>query len=135
MLHFSIRLQLLLAVSLSGCTKGPRFLPAAPRPLPAVNRVLIISVDGLRPDLALCADTPCLHRLLNQGCFTFWARTTEMSITLPSHTSMLTGVTPQRHRVTWNTDQKPPQQYPNFPTLFEIAHGGRVHHGHGGWQV
>jgi len=116
-----IRLLVLLVVGFSSCSKAARFMPAAPRPIAAVNRVLIISVDGLRPDLALRADTPCLHRLLKGGCFTFWARTTEMSITLPSHTSMLTGVTPKRHHVTWNSDQLPPQQYPAVPTLFEIA--------------
>ncbi len=64
---------------------------------------------------------PRLRRLLTEGCFTFSARTTEVSITLPSHTSMLTGVTPQKHKVTWNSDQPPPQKYPAFPTLFEMA--------------
>lgn len=98
-----------------------QFRPAAARPVPEVNRVLIISVDGLRPDLALRANTPRLHLLLSEGCFTFWARTTEVSITLPSHTSMLTGVTPAKHKVTWNSDQPPPQRYPAYPTLFEMA--------------
>lgn len=117
----SFSLLLVLTAFLAGCSKATQFRPAAARPLPAVDRVLIISVDGLRTDLALRADTPRLRLLLAAGCFTFWARTTEVSITLPSHTSMLTGVTPKKHKVTWNTDQAPPQRYPAYPTLFEMA--------------
>lgn len=90
-------------------------------PVPAVQRVVIISIDGLRPDVLLLADTPNLHALAHEGSYTFWARTTEMSVTLPSHTSMLTGVTPARHGVTWNADLLGPQKYPKVPTLFELA--------------
>jgi predicted AlkP superfamily pyrophosphatase or phosphodiesterase len=92
------------------------------RPIPAIHKVVIISIDGLRPDLALRANTPNLHALMNIGSFTFWARTTAESVTLPSHTSMLTGVTPVNHGIQWNADLplKHPV-YPNFPTLFELA--------------
>jgi predicted AlkP superfamily pyrophosphatase or phosphodiesterase len=92
------------------------------RPVPAIQRVLIISIDGLRPDLALRADTPNLHAMLNDGSFTFWARTTAESVTLPSHTSMLTGVTPVRHGIQWNSDLPLIHPvYPAYPTLFELA--------------
>jgi predicted AlkP superfamily pyrophosphatase or phosphodiesterase len=93
------------------------------RPVPAIKRVMIVSIDGLRPDLALRADTPNIHALMQAGSFTFWARTTEISITLPSHVSMLTGVTPAKHHVDWNADVPPGRDpYPAVPTLFEIAH-------------
>jgi arylsulfatase A-like enzyme len=85
--------------------------------------VLVISVDGLRPDLLLRSDTPNMHRLFEGGCYTFWARTVPQGITLPSHTSMLTGVTPRRHGIEWNRDLplfRP--VYPSYPTLFELAH-------------
>jgi arylsulfatase A-like enzyme len=98
----------------------PRGNPAS---APADKRVLIISVDGLRPDLALRAETPTLHGLLKHGSFSFWARTTAVSVTLPSHTSMLTGVVPGKHGIEWNDDlplKKP--IYPRWPTLFEVAH-------------
>src|SRR5215218_9262130 len=88
-----------------------------------LRRVLVISVDGLRPDLLLRSDTPNMHRLFQNGCYTFWARTVPQGITLPSHTSMLTGVTPRRHGIEWNRDLplfRP--VYPSFPTLFELAH-------------
>jgi predicted AlkP superfamily pyrophosphatase or phosphodiesterase len=97
-------------------------LHAADRPVPQISRVLIVSVDGLRPDLALRADTPTIHTLIKEGSFTFWARTTGESVTLPSHTSMLTGVTPVRHTIQWNMDLPLMHPiYPAFPTLFELA--------------
>ena len=67
------------------------------RPVPGIDHVLIISVDGLRPDVLLRADTPNMHTLFHNGSFTFWARTTAQSITLPSHVSMLTGVVPEKN--------------------------------------
>jgi predicted AlkP superfamily pyrophosphatase or phosphodiesterase len=92
------------------------------RPIPGIQKVLIVSIDGLRPDLALRADTPTIHQLIKDGSFTFWARTTAESVTLPSHTSMLTGVTPVRHTIQWNMDLPLEHPiYPAFPTLFELA--------------
>jgi predicted AlkP superfamily pyrophosphatase or phosphodiesterase len=103
-------------------------IPPTPAPVsaatrPTSNRVLIISVDGLRPDLLLRAQAPNLRRLLDESSFTLWARTTAQSITLPSHTSMLTGVTPNVHQVFWNQDLPFSEPvYPAVPTLFELAH-------------
>jgi predicted AlkP superfamily pyrophosphatase or phosphodiesterase len=90
---------------------------------PAVaSRVAIISIDGLRPDVALRADMPHLRSLMARGSFTFWANTTDVAITLPSHTSMLTGVTPEKHGIHYN-DDKPTNKpdHPLVPTLFELA--------------
>jgi len=92
------------------------------RPVPGIDHVLIISVDGLRPDVLLRADTPNMHALFHNGSFTFWARTTAQSITLPSHVSMLTGVVPEVHAVLWNSDMPFSEPvYPAVPTLFELA--------------
>ncbi len=92
------------------------------RPIPAIKRVMVVSVDGLRPDLALRADTPTMHALMQAGAFTLWAQTTESSITLPSHVSMLTGVTPKKHKIDWNAEVPAGRDpYPAVPTLFELA--------------
>jgi arylsulfatase A-like enzyme len=88
-------------------------------PIPALSHVLILSVDGLRGDVALRASAPTLRALLARGSFTMWARTTDLAVTLPSHTSMLTGVPPEKHRVDWNDDQ--PGRFPAWPTLFMLA--------------
>jgi len=94
----------------------------ASRPVPAISRVLIVSIDGLRSDLLLRADAPTLHGLVNRGAFTMWARTTALAVTLPSHVSMLTGVTPAKHGIEWNTALPLSRQiYPAWPTLFELA--------------
>lgn len=92
------------------------------RPVDEIHRAVVISVDGMRPDVMLRADAPNLRSLMNRGSFTFWAWTTEISITLPSHTSMMTGCIPEHHGILFNDDGPQPQAYPNVPTLFELAH-------------
>ena len=92
------------------------------RPVAAVKRVLVVSMDGLRPDLMLLADAPNLRGLMKRGSYTMWARTTPNSITLPSHISMMTGVTPRRHEIEWNRDlDLSVPIFPRVPTLFEAA--------------
>src|SRR5262245_50797251 len=89
------------------------------RAVEAIDRVLIISIDGLRPDLLLRAFMPRVRGLCSEGCFTFWAETTPEAYTLPCHITMLTGVSSERHGVTWNNYIE--ESYPNVPTLFEMA--------------
>ena len=92
---------------------------AAQPPDRPARHVLVVSVDGLRPDLLLRADAPNARALMSRGSFTLWARTVEEGYTVPSHVSMLTGVTPARHGVTW--DNHIEDAYPAVPTLFELA--------------
>lgn len=91
------------------------------RPIAEIKRVLIISVDGMRPDLLLRGNTPNLHQLFENGSFSFWARTTEVSITLPSHVSMLTGVTPDKHGISWNGDEHNDAN-PKYENILDLAH-------------
>lgn len=103
--------------------------PVTPAHLPAggsVKHVLVISVDGLRPDLLMLADVPHIRGLCRSGSYTFWATTTEVAVTLPSHVSMMTGVVPDRHGVWWNYElYSDYMRYPAVPTLFELAkHAG-----------
>jgi predicted AlkP superfamily pyrophosphatase or phosphodiesterase len=115
------RIAVLIALLFSPIVFAQTTKPAS-QPATA-PRVLIVSIDGLRPDVALRARMPYLRGLMDAGCFSFWARTTVVAITLPSHVSMLTGVTPRRHEIEWNRDLplKEPV-YPLYPTLFEVAH-------------
>lgn len=99
-------------------------VPIAPpaRPIAGVAHVVIISVDGLRPDRLLLADAPVLRGLITTGTYSMWARTTAVAVTLPSHTSMLTGVTPRKHKIEWNRDLPLREPvYPVVPTIFEMA--------------
>jgi predicted AlkP superfamily pyrophosphatase or phosphodiesterase len=100
---------------------GPSFAQTT-KPVPAAERVIIMSIDGGRPDVVLRANTPNVRRLCTEGSFTFWARTTELSNTLPSHASMITGVTPEKHGITFNKDVPEEELfYPEYPTIFELA--------------
>ncbi|MEJ7590779.1 MAG: ectonucleotide pyrophosphatase/phosphodiesterase [Planctomycetaceae bacterium] len=97
----------------------PRPPTLVPRPVPAIDRVLIISVDGLRPDLLLRGEMPRVRGLCKTGSFSFWAETTPEAYTLPCHVSMLTGTPSEKHGVTWNEYME--ESYSNVPTLFEVA--------------
>lgn len=113
-----LALYILLAPSFVQAQETGTTRPASAK----AERVLIISVDGLRPDVMLRAKTPVLRSLMEAGSFSMWARTTEASVTLPSHTSMITGVKPERHGVDWNGDLKPEEQkYPKVPTILDLA--------------
>jgi predicted AlkP superfamily pyrophosphatase or phosphodiesterase len=92
------------------------------RPVPQVGRVMVVSIDGLRPDVLLRANAPNLHKLTESGAFTYWAQTVPIAVTLPAHTSMLTGVSVERHRINFNDDRATTRPfYPTAPTLFEVA--------------
>ena len=93
-------------------------------PALASRHVVVVSLDGLRPDVGLRANMPALRALMNRGSFTMYATTTDVAITLPSHTSMLTGVPPEQHGITYNADPRPADKpVPDWPTLFETAYG------------
>lgn len=91
-------------------------LPAAP-----VEHVVIVSMDGGRPDVILTSNTPNIHELAAQGAYTWFAQTVNPSITLVSHSSMLTGCLPAKHGITWNDKFRPEAGYVKTSTCFEIA--------------
>src|SRR5688572_28048191 len=62
------------------------------RPIQPIERVLIISVDGMRPDLLMRANAPVMQSVLHRSSYTLHARTVDEGYTVPSHVSMLTGV-------------------------------------------
>ena len=86
------------------------------------EHVVVISVDGLRPDAIERFSPPSIVRLARQGAASLTAQTIVPSQTLPSHTSMLTGTEPAAHGITWNTDLTVVRgrEMP-VPTIFGIA--------------
>ena len=96
-------------------------LTITPTPAPLARRVLILSIDGLRPDAISLAPMPTLTALMYSGAYTLSARTIYPSSTLPSHTSMLSGLCPKKHGVNWN-DYLPENGYAQVTDLFDIAH-------------
>ena len=87
---------------------------------PRAKHVFIISFDGGKPSVMQKSRMPVLNDVIKQGAHTWSARTTFPSITLTSHTSMLTGVGPGKHKVLWNT-WKPENGMVPVPTIFKLA--------------
>lgn len=94
--------------------------PPTSTPKPAIQRVLIISIDGLRPDAMLMVPTPNLTALMKSGAYTLNAQTIHPSATLPAHSSMLTGLCPDQHGVLWN-DYIPENGYAKGTSIFALA--------------
>lgn len=89
--------------------------------------VVVISIDGLRPDAIEWADARTLGKLLREGAYSLSARTILPSKTLPSHASMLTGVEPEVHGISWNDDRSSETGVIGVPTVFELAHARGNH--------
>lgn len=87
---------------------------------PRVRHVFIISYDQGNPELIRTNDLPMFHQMVKEGAHTWEAYTIVPSITLPSHTSMLTGVGIQKHQVTWNS-YVPTNGFVKVPTIFSMA--------------
>lgn len=103
-------------------TATPTLEPTlTPTPAPLTRRVLILSIDGFRPDAIPLAPMPTLMELMNQSAYSLTAQTIYPSATLPSHTSMLSGQCPDKHSVLWN-DYIPENGYAQVTDLFDIAH-------------
>ncbi len=88
------------------------------------EHVFIISFDGGKPTVMQESKMPELMSLVGQGACTWQAQTTFPSITLTSHTSMLTGVSPEKHKVYWN-EWEPERGMVTVPTIFALA---KKHH-------
>ena len=83
-------------------------------------RVLIISEDGLRPDLVQSMHLPWHEALYHSGAYSWKARTIRTASTLPAHASMLSGVDVDAHGLTWN-NWKPARGYIKSQTIFGEA--------------
>lgn len=102
-------------------TRTPEPSPT-PTPEPAtLNKIILISIDGLRPDALALADTPTLDALRAAGAYSPTAQAVLPSVTLVNHASMLGGMAPEKHGITWNVFD-PESGKIAGPTLFSVAH-------------
>jgi predicted AlkP superfamily pyrophosphatase or phosphodiesterase len=88
----------------------------------ADRHVVIVTIDGLRPDAITDADMPHLARLMREGAATRTARSSDPPLTLPSHFSMVTGQSPGRHGIRKNATLS---RDPAGATLFTVLHDAR----------
>ena len=62
-----------------------------------MSKVILISIDGMRPDGLLNCGNDYLGELMKKSSYTFNAQTVYPSITLPCHLSMFHSIPPERH--------------------------------------
>jgi predicted AlkP superfamily pyrophosphatase or phosphodiesterase len=111
---------------MAGCGSA-QYLVGPPRPVAnfpsqsLTRHVILVSIDGLRPDAIAAFNAPTLQRLTREGSYTLLASTIMPSKTLPSHTSMLTGEPPERHGVLWNTTITADRDRIEQPNVFSVA--------------
>ncbi|HYA89427.1 MAG TPA: ectonucleotide pyrophosphatase/phosphodiesterase [archaeon] len=115
----------------SGQSARAQSAPAKP-----IEHVIIISVDGLKPQSYTEPDThglkvPTLREIVSHGAWSSGAMPVMPSVTYPSHTSMVTGVHPGLHGIFTNTAWDPLEKnYAGYrwyeedirvPTLWQVA--------------
>jgi len=112
--------------------------------------VLLISIDGLRPGDVLKADKrglaiPNLRRFVTHGAHASGVTGVLPTLTYPSHTTLLTGVSPARHGIVANNSFDPMQVNQGgwtwyasdikVPTLWEKASEAGLSTGNIHWPV
>ncbi|MES2276004.1 MAG: ectonucleotide pyrophosphatase/phosphodiesterase [Bacteroidota bacterium] len=101
------------------------------RTLAQVKHVILISIDGLHPDMYLDKSwpTPNLRYLMRQGTYADHLLSVFPAYTYPSHTAMLTGALPARSKITYNQPVNDRSgnwnwyaRYIKVPTLWQELH-------------
>jgi len=85
-------------------------LPAGAEP---AGRVVLVSIDGLRPEFYLAEGgfkAPVLQRLAKEGARAGDVETVFPSTTCPAHATLVTGVRPDRHGVSYDLVRDPSYQ-------------------------
>ncbi|RMF82192.1 MAG: hypothetical protein D6744_06220, partial [Planctomycetota bacterium] len=94
---------------------GSTLAVAQPQPV----RVIVISVDGLRPDAITAERTPTMFEMREEGARAELAVNDAPSMTLPNHATILTGLTSDHHGINFNFEV--PGEI-GVPTLLDYAH-------------
>lgn len=110
---------LLLLVTACGAPERPAHEAAVPEVV-RTPKVLVIGIDGVRPDVLAEVPTPNLDALAAEGAFTDHAHTRVPSVSGPGWSSLLTGVWPAKHGVEDNDfTGKRYDLFPDFLTRVE----------------
>ncbi|MBE6666121.1 MAG: hypothetical protein E7603_07895 [Ruminococcaceae bacterium] len=67
-----------------------------------MEKVILISIDGMRPDGFLACANPFTQEMMRMSSYTLEGKTVFPSVTLPCHMSMFHSVPPERHGITTN---------------------------------
>jgi predicted AlkP superfamily pyrophosphatase or phosphodiesterase len=117
---------------------------------PAHQPVLMISVDGMKPEYVTHADEhhlqlPMLRRILAQGAYAEGVVGVLPTVTYPSHTTLVTGVSPAVHGISNNQRFDPQHTFSGawywyadqikVPTLYDAAHAAGLSTASVSWPV
>ncbi|MFQ5789614.1 MAG: alkaline phosphatase family protein [Acidobacteriota bacterium] len=125
----------LLPAILGLCLAGATAAASQPAEGAAERHVVVISVDGLRPDFYLNpsahgVELPNFQELMREGAFAEGVEGSYPSVTYPSHTTMMTGARPRRHGILNNYVFDPKGLFVDWywhadaikvPTLWDVA--------------
>ena len=96
------------------------------------NKVILISIDGMRPDGLKNCGNPFVCELEGNCAYTYNGRSVNPSVTFPCHFSMAHSVTPERHGILTNTYV--PQVRPVVGIFEKIKNAGGVSAMFYGWE-
>lgn len=93
-------MMLATTLAMSACATGRHTTEMGPPPNQP-KRVVLISIDGLRPEFYLSEqfNTPNLHAIAREGVSASGVRPVFPSQTYPNHATLLTGVLPRKHGI------------------------------------
>lgn len=109
-----------------GCV-NPRALPALEVPVireTPVRRVVLVVLDGLRPDAIPRFALPHLAALAQRSAYTMLGRTVTPSVTACAMASLLTGAAPERHGLQSDRFHLPKSRGPLHPLPRLLAEHG-----------
>lgn len=94
--------------ALAGCmtTSGPHPTVSADGSAP-YHPVILVSIDGLRPDYLDRGVSPVLNGLAARGARPPFMRPSFPSVTFPNHYTLVTGLRPDHHGIVANTMEDP----------------------------
>jgi predicted AlkP superfamily pyrophosphatase or phosphodiesterase len=123
---------------------------AASATLPSAPMVLLISVDGMKPEAVIDAQNhglkvPNLRAFMTEGAYASGVRGVLPTLTYPSHTTLLTGASPAKHGIYDNTTFDPQQHNQRgwywyaedikVPTLWDAAAAAHLRTANIYWPV
>lgn len=86
-----------------------------------MDKVVLILVDGMRPDAVASSKAQYLNRLKSTSSYSFEATSIMPSVTLPCHTSLFFSTDPDRHGITTNTWTPPARDIYSFMDVARSA--------------
>lgn len=125
---------LVLVIVLASCTSRPAPPTRTPGPAPTlrpisgdavpsapiangISHVVVISLDGGRPDAIQMGNAPVMQNLAATGAVDWEAQTISPSVTVPAHTSLLTGLSVEQHGVRHNEYRAEKLELPTFLSI------------------